>query len=259
MEFSESRLADRLVLGAIAHRVSNDSGEAYPSIPTIAREANVSESTVYESLTNLQKLGEVDWEKAASPLGTNLYKLPKFRDWMETLHPPKSGGGRGSEVRKHPLRSTENTPPKSGGEPSFNHQKKPSEEKTSAASPQDRSLHRRFVQFAKENFKAKHGGRLPAWNGQDYARLADLLKRCPDLQFEELQRRWAHFVSSPQPFIRDQGDSLKFFCIRFDSFIDGPLFAAPVGGKNGNKLSIAEQGQRTRRVLEQTHLGNVAH
>jgi len=252
MEFSESRLADRLVLGAIAHRVSNDSGEAYPSIPTIAREANVSESTVYESLKNLKDLGEVEWEIAASPLGTNLYGLPKFRDWMETLPPPKSGGGRGSEVRKHPLQSLDKHPPKSGGEPSLNHQKKPSEEKTSAASPPNHSLHRRFVQFAKESFKGKHAGRSPSWNGQDYARLADLLKRCPDLHFEELQRRWTHFASSPQPFIRDQGDSLKFFCSRFDSFINGPLFAAEAGGKNGSKLNIDEQDKRTRRVLAET-------
>jgi len=140
----------------------------------------------------------------------------------------------------------------------LNHQKKPSEEKTSAASPPNHSLHRRFVQFAKENFKAKHDGRLPSWNGRDYARLADLLKRNPNLEFEELERRWIHFISSPQQFIRDQGDSLKFFCERFDSFIDGPLFAAPVGGKNGNKLSITEQGQRTGRVLTEAGF-EVAH
>jgi hypothetical protein len=250
MEFSESRLADRLVLGAIAHRVSNDSGEAYPSVPTIAREANVSESTVYESLQNLFELGELEWEKAASPLGTNLYRLPKFKAWMETLHPPKSGGGRGSEVWKHPLRSSEKPPPKFGGESSVNHQKATIRGKTSAASPPGDPRHRVFVEFAKETFKAKHDGHAPAWNGRDYGRLADLLKRDSDLQIEEMRRRWTHFVSSPQPFIQDQGDSLAFFCSRFDSFIDGPLFAAPVGGKNGNgKISAAEQGQRTGRNL----------
>lgn len=249
MEFSDSRLADRLVLGAIAHRVSNDSGEAYPSIPTIAREANVSESTVYESLANLRGLGELEVDTASSPLGTNVYRLPKFRSWMDSLHPPKSGGGRGSEVRKHPLRSSEKPPPKSGGEPSLNHQKKPSGEKTLPASPAGSALHRRFVQFAKESFKAKHDGHSPTWNGRDYGRLATLLKQHPDLQIEETQRRWEHFLASPQPFIRDQGDSLAFFCTNFDRFIDGPLFATPVGGKNGRaKLNIDEQNERTRRL-----------
>ena len=250
MEFSESRLADRLVLGAIAHRVSNDSGEAYPSIPTIAREANVSESTVYESLEKLKLIGELEWEKAASPLGTNLYRLPKFRAWMETLHPPKSGGGRPSEVMKDALRSSEKHPPKSGGEPSVNHQKEPSAEKTLPATPASASLHRRFVQWAKESFKSKHDGHAPTWSGHDYRRLAELIRNTPDVRLEELQRRWTHFLTSPQPFIRDQGDSLGFFCKNFDRFIDGPLFAAPGGGGNGHgKLSIAEQEQRTRRTL----------
>jgi hypothetical protein len=249
MEFSESKLAARLVLGAIAHRVSNDNGEAYPSIPTIAREANVSESTAYQALLKLVEIGELELETAASPLGTNVYRLPKFRAWMETLHPPKSGGGRGSEARKAPLRNSEKPPPKSGGEPSVNHQKKPSEEKTLPASPAGGSRHRFFVEFAKETFKAKHDGCSPAWTGRDYGRLSALLKSDPNLQLEEMKRRWEFFLSSPQQFIRDQGDSLAFFCSNFDRFINGPLFAAPVGGKNGKtKPTIAEQDERTRRV-----------
>lgn len=238
MEFSESQLAARLVLGAIAHRVSNDSGEAYPSIPTIAREANVSESTVYEALDKLYDLGEVDWEKAASPLGTNLYRLPKFRAWMETLHPPKTGGGRGSEFRKHNLRISEKPPPKFGPEPSSNHQEKPSEERTSAAAPPGDPRHPAFVNFAIEDFRARHGGQTPTWNGKDFRQLADLLGRNSDLQLDELKRRWTHYVSSPQQFIRDQGESLAFFCSRFDSFIDGPLPAAP---GRGGKTSADER------------------
>jgi hypothetical protein len=122
------------------------------------------------------------------------------------------------------------------------------EEKTLPASPAGDSCHRSFVQFAKETFKTKHNC-SPSWITRDYGRIAALLKSDPNLQLEELKRRWEFFLSSPQPFIRDQGDLLGFFCSRFDSFINGPLFAASAGGKNGNaKLSIAEQAQRTRRM-----------
>jgi hypothetical protein len=251
MEFSESRLADRLVLGAISHRVSNDSGEAFPSVPTIAREANVSESTVYESLEKLKRIGELEWDRAASPYGSNVYRLPKFLAWMKSLHPRKSGGGRGSDVDKHPLQNPEQTPPKFGAKPSVNHHREPSEEKTLPASSPNASLHRRFVQWAKENFRKKHGGQAPAWTGRDYRQLSELLKTKNDLRIEEIQRRWMNFVDSSQPFIRDQGDSLRFFCLNFDRFVNGPLFASTTGGnRNGSQgTSIIEQEKRSHRML----------
>jgi hypothetical protein len=101
MEFSESRLADRLVLGAIAHRVSNDNGEAFPSVETIAREANVSESSVHASLKSLKRLGELEIDIAASQYGTNVYRMPKFKAWMEALHLPRSGGKGGAKSVPH--------------------------------------------------------------------------------------------------------------------------------------------------------------
>jgi hypothetical protein len=101
MEFSESRLADRLVLGAIAHRVSNDNGEAFPSVETIAREANVSESSVHASLKKLKRLGELEIDVAASQYGTNVYQMPKFKAWMEALHLPRSGSKGGAKSVPH--------------------------------------------------------------------------------------------------------------------------------------------------------------
>jgi hypothetical protein len=86
MEFSQSKLADRLVLGAIAHRVSNDDGEAWPSVRTIAREANVSERSAHYSIKKLQGLGELEVRIASSKHGTNTYKMPKFLTWVQTLH-----------------------------------------------------------------------------------------------------------------------------------------------------------------------------
>lgn len=89
MEFSKSRLADRLVLSAIAHRISNDSGEAWPSVSTIAREANVSERSVHYSLRQLEKLGELEVNLNSSRVGTNTYKMPMFLLWVQSLHPPR--------------------------------------------------------------------------------------------------------------------------------------------------------------------------
>jgi len=85
MEFSESRLADRLVLLAIAHRVSNDTGAAFPSLATICHEARVSERTAHYALRQLEGLGELEIETKASDTGTNLYRLPKFAAWLQGI------------------------------------------------------------------------------------------------------------------------------------------------------------------------------
>ena len=90
MEFSQSRLADRLVLGAIAHRISNNSGEAWPSIATIAREANLSERSVHYSIRALSAMGELEISQGKTRMGTNTYRMPRFLAWVQTLHP----GGR---------------------------------------------------------------------------------------------------------------------------------------------------------------------
>jgi len=84
MSFSRSRLSDRLVMLSIAHRISNDTGEAFPSVATIARECNISESQVHASLRKNRRTGELDFDIAASQLGTNIYRLPKFLDWLKS-------------------------------------------------------------------------------------------------------------------------------------------------------------------------------
>lgn len=86
MEFSKSKLASRLVLLAIAHRISNDSGEAFPSVRTIEREANLSESAVHGALRNLVQLGELEIDRGTSRFGTNVYRMPRFKCWIETMH-----------------------------------------------------------------------------------------------------------------------------------------------------------------------------
>lgn len=118
MEFSESRLADRLVLGAIAHRISNDDGEAFPSIKTIGREANVSERQVYDSISTLTLMGELMVREEASKLGTNTYFMPKFFDWYDSLHPAKSAPPPPAKHAAAGVQSVQNTPAQIADEPS---------------------------------------------------------------------------------------------------------------------------------------------
>ena len=78
LEYSQSRLASRLVLLAIAN-YADENGNAYPSIATIAKKAMIGERQVRRCLRQLELLGELSVEKEASQYGTNLYGIKNFR------------------------------------------------------------------------------------------------------------------------------------------------------------------------------------
>jgi hypothetical protein len=82
--------------------------------------------------------------------------------------------------------------------------------------------HRTFFDLAYRAFQWKHGI-SPSWNGKDHKNLKILLMSNRALRIEEFSRRLMFYLSSTQEFVHSQGDSLAFFCSRFDSFIDGPL------------------------------------
>jgi hypothetical protein len=139
MEFSDSELADRLVLGAIAHRVSNDNGEAFPSIGTIARESRLSERSVHYSIKHLQEMGELEVDPQSSPLGTNTYRFPKFLRWVQSLHP----GGAKSEAKgvHQKAKGVQAVAPEPSLEPSV---KQPSVE---SAAPDECAICGKLMQF----------------------------------------------------------------------------------------------------------------
>lgn len=90
-----------------------------------------------------------------------------------------------------------------------------------------------FVDFAYRSFEAKHGQK-PTWSVKDFNGLKALLKQ--NLTLAELERRWNYFSASTEPFTAKQGDSLAYFCAKFDSFIDGPILAEPLtGGSHASK------------------------
>ena len=92
LEHSKSYGSARLVLLAIADHADRVSWEAWPSVKTIAREANYDQRTVQRALNELVKSGELERTIQGAPLGQiplekrpNLYQM---RCPTAKCHPP---------------------------------------------------------------------------------------------------------------------------------------------------------------------------
>jgi hypothetical protein len=135
LEYSESRLAARLVLLSIANHAKADGTGAWPSVETIAKESLLSEREARYALRNLEILGELNTQLNAGPHGANLYSLPLMAGGGQSLPPSRVlvGGKvcrgqslpRGAKsdtfAKSYPMDSTVQTkitppyPPASGG------------------------------------------------------------------------------------------------------------------------------------------------
>jgi hypothetical protein len=71
---SQSRRSARMILMILAHHTAAN-GYAWPSVPTIAREAQLSIRTVQYNLRKLERMGELKTLVAAGPKGCNLYQV----------------------------------------------------------------------------------------------------------------------------------------------------------------------------------------
>jgi len=101
----------KLIMISIAD-FSNDDGEAWPSIDTLANRSNCSRRSVQEHLTALEKAGDLAVHKNAGPCGTNLYRII-FKK-ITSSKPPRKGGANGAPPQQaHPCRSA--TPKPQGG------------------------------------------------------------------------------------------------------------------------------------------------
>jgi hypothetical protein len=218
---SRSKGTARMVLILIAHH--DGSRGMFPSIDTLARGAHTSRATVFRCLKILKELGELDWIPGAGREHTNLYTLPLFARQAalfgveNNLRP---------FLRENSLNSA--TKRSHGCDPSIKREEEKDKPPRTPRAGDPRSA--LFLEFAREGFRAVHA-QAPAWTGKDDRQFAALLSRNPELSFDEWKRRWKHFLSSSDSFICGQGHSLAFFCNNFDRFIDGPLLAAPAGGK----------------------------
>ena len=82
---SQSTLAARLVLLALADNVNNDSnGECWPSLVTLAEKAKVNRRTVQRSIDLLVEMGEVEVVKIGAGTRSSRYRL--LVPYQESLH-----------------------------------------------------------------------------------------------------------------------------------------------------------------------------
>jgi hypothetical protein len=77
---------------------ANDEGEAWPSIPALAKKSRIGESTLYECIKELEREGWIKVKRASGKKSS--YTVNPSRIWT----PPESG----------PLQNPEMTPPESG-------------------------------------------------------------------------------------------------------------------------------------------------
>ena len=115
LDYSKSRLAARLVLLSIANHANRDGENAWPSIPTIAHEAHISERQAQRALVELAAIGELVIYLQAGPGKRNVYRVVIGGDNLspgvvtnQTVGGDKSGGA----IRKNrPEPSKPLTPP----------------------------------------------------------------------------------------------------------------------------------------------------
>jgi biotin operon repressor len=107
LEHSQAKLADRLVLIAIANHADARGWNAWPSIEKIAEEAGIHEVTVWRSVKALEELGELVAQRR--PGRPNRYRLP-------ALDPLQSAMGKG-------LQDARGGPPANRKEPLANRKK----------------------------------------------------------------------------------------------------------------------------------------
>lgn len=112
-DHSESRLAARLVLLALADHADDEGGNAWPKIATIQAKARLGERTVQTALRELEEAGEIE-RTGTTTRGVSVWRVTCVRGADSAPHPGQSctPGGAGSA----PELSFERSTNKSGAE-----------------------------------------------------------------------------------------------------------------------------------------------
>lgn len=123
LENSPTKNGSRLVLLSIANH-ANDHGEAWPSMATMAREANLDEKTVKRLISGLVKEGHLGRKVNGAPDARipgdrrpNLYRLVGFDGGHRSSPPLQNGGHESSRPGSQdeaPAGGTDSTPKPSG-------------------------------------------------------------------------------------------------------------------------------------------------
>lgn len=124
-KYSRARLADRLVLLAIAD-FCDEHGQAWPSVGTLCDRCGLSDRAVQASLKELVKMGEIEIRPNMGPRGVNFYvmKLVKTPEeitgYPEKVSPqtPEKSVADPRNLQQGPPNSTTGTPEKFSPNPS---------------------------------------------------------------------------------------------------------------------------------------------
>jgi hypothetical protein len=130
MKHSRSKGIARLVAVAIAGHADENGRKAWPSIPTLSREAGVSERGVYRALRELSSMGELKTTSGGGRTRSNRYCLilvaaQKELPFQETVKPcqgvtPCQGVSK-TLTRCHPNSPEESKPKESTAQPRRDH------------------------------------------------------------------------------------------------------------------------------------------
>lgn len=172
---SESELAARHVLLSIANHADKYGKNSWPSYPTIAQEARVSEKTVQRSIKDLLQIGELTVEIEAGPNRSNLYSLAKMK--VDNLSSIK--------VVKEDILSL------SGGHPVPRYKEEPSltvlKDTFPASKKKSLTKNQEVFEFIKAGYERKH--LALTWGPAEWKQLASLLKERPDMSETILLRQ----------------------------------------------------------------------
>jgi hypothetical protein len=266
IDLLESGIHDYLSLKAnllIGSSCSIPVGVIFTSAPAIHVHCRrVSERTVQRCLGHMEAIGwlkfsawRTDGKRGNYPvllcrgsvhdLSGNEYRIngDKTRDWRHPVYEPVGEVSGSTSIGVVTLSGNREV----RSEDATREKKSKAKPAAKTAQPADPRF-QLFVDFAYRSYEAKHAQKAN-WSEKHFNGLKGLLKRNQTLAVAELERRWRHYSGSTEPFTANQGDSLAYFCSKFDSFIDGPILAGPSRRSGNGKLAGTELARHNAAAL----------
>lgn len=257
LDYSESRLAARLVLTSIANHADKYGKNAWPSVATIAQESRISEREVQRSLPELVNLGELVIEANAGPHGTHFYHLPKMPG-VTICHPQGvTSGPIGVTIGRK--RGDQLSP-----EPSFNRPiKQPSKSKPSAeaknassgnkpdfqltAPPEKDTRYKSFLEILFK-FYDWTKQKVPMY-AADFDQLKKFLGACPTLTEQEFKTWLGNYARSDEVNLATAPRSLL---PKLGTYAPGPLnkYGRPKDAEVEPESKDARIARKNRELLD---------
>lgn len=239
---------------------ANASGEAWPSVQTIARGARVSLTTAREAIRALKRVGHLQVERAGGGHTSNRYRVviasPAESAPLRNPHPCTT------ETVGAPLRNPEGSSPESEPDPSIttstNHQGTTSAPKklarqrartaVAAGLPGLVASDQQLVELYARLFEQTHGQKPRI----EWARDRGLMKAMlTGHSAEQIDAALRAFFASRDPFIVKSGHTLTLFRSQFNKFhleASRPIAAHGFSGSGRTAGNVAELQDFVRSV-----------